>query len=191
MINRYIFPLLLIILSGCVYVLYIENTYLEIAQGIKRRVELQNYLSLADNAQKKLDTLEARVAQFPEGSTERLEKMVPDSIEDMRFIVDVEAVVKGFGLVLKDPRVEHEQSDDLKRVRQHQFHKLTFQVTTTYPVLRQLLRALEESLALRDLVRISFTGREGSDTEEPGNFIDPEFLPVDYTVTITSYTLRP
>lgn len=186
--NRYILPLLFILVSFGIYVTYIDKTYAEIQEQIKRQHELEAYLEQAANAQAELAEFASRVASFPAGAHESLVKMVPDEIDKVRFIVDVNALANQYGFKVKSPQVTEEALDgsDAKYNR----HTLTFGISAPYPIFRNFLSALESSLALRDLSSVSFSAVPP--TKQTAALIsNPQFVVYDYRVAIISYSMRP
>src|SRR3989338_898397 len=187
--NRYIVPLLLVLLSFGIYATYVEGTYGEIQEQIKHKQELEAYLAQAANAHAALEELKTRLESFPEGAEAKLAKMVPDEIDKVRFIVDVNALANKFGFKVKSPQVIHESAEGGTTAK-YDRHIFTFRVSAPYPIFRDFLLALESSLALRDIASIAFTA-EPATPQNLSRCLNPQSTVYDYRVEIISYSLRP
>lgn len=188
--NRYVIPLLLIVISFGVYIAFIERTYAEIQQGIKQKDELLGYIARAEKLQEKFNELEARAAGFPPDGKERLEQMLPETIDPIVLLIAIEGEAKRLGLSIKQPSVASDRGTP-DNPPPYVEHHVTFTVTATYPLFRTFLRAFEKSLALRDFGSISFSATkavEGDNSEQTPP--SPELAVMEYSIDITTYSLR-
>ena len=188
--NRYIAPIILLILSGAIYAFYIEKNYQDIRTQFAKEKELSGYLVDAANAQQKLDELAREYQNFPPDADEKLNILLPDSIDHVRFLFDVDAVAKKNGLEMKGGVVEIIKKNDTNNLP-YSKAQISFGTTATYPIFRTFLRDLERSLALRDFNNISFKSAEV--TDEVVNTKDtfkPDFSVYDYQIQLTSYSLQ-
>lgn len=186
--NRYILPVILVILSASIYVSVIDPTYTEIVQQKAKEVELTNFLSDAKQANEKLAKIKDAYAAFPAGSEQSLSTILPDSIDPIKFIIEIESIAHIHGLVLKGPKADA-SDDDKTAAGKYNTSKLTFSVAAPYPVFEQFLKDIQDSLALRDMTNVSFTADTVSADSAPRNQ-RPESIIYDYNVSITSYALH-
>lgn len=186
--NRYAIPLLLIVISFGVYIAFIERTYAEIEQGIKQKDELAGYIARAEKVKEKFAELEARAASFPEDGKERLEKMLPGEIDPIVLLIAIDGEAKPLGLSVEQPSVTVDRGSP-DNPPPYVEHHVTFNISATYPLFRKFLRAFEKSLALRDFGAISFSAKQSvEDPDAPP--LSPEFAVMEYSVSITTYSLR-
>lgn len=178
--NRYITPIIFLLLAGGLYVLYIDPSYQQIKRGIAREEELKNHLIDAGTAQEKINALKMRYESFPAGADQSLRALLPDAIDPTRLIVDMNAVVERRGLVMKGPSVSLKGQNSESGVVAHQ---VSFNVSAPYTVFRELLRDLEASLALRDIADVSFDSVGGS------YGVSPELVVHSYNLNLTTYSL--
>lgn len=191
--NRYVIPLLLIVISFGVYIAFIERTYAEIEQGIKQKDELAGYITRAEKVKEKFNELEARAANFPEDGKERLEKMLPEKIDPIVLLIAIEGEAKLLGLTVEQPSVTVDRGTP-DNPPPYVEHHVTFNISANYMTFRKFLRAFEKSLALRDFGSISFSTKksteEGQREASGDETLSPELAIMDYTVSITTYSLR-
>jgi hypothetical protein len=110
--SRYLAPVMFLLLSALLYVSYIDPTYAEIKNAQNRDNELVGYIEDAKQAQVKIDDLKAQYAAFPPGADQALSVLIPDTIDPIRLIVDMDAVIGKLGLVMKSPSVSVDSGDE-------------------------------------------------------------------------------
>ena len=181
--NRYIAPVIFLLLSVGTYILYIDPIYTEIKAGLVREHELLKYIEDAKTAQAKITELKQRYESFPVGADQSLHALLPDSIDSTRLIIDMSAVFEKRGLIMKSPTVA---SGGIAPQAGVSAYQVSFGVSAPYSVFRQLLRDLEASLALRDMSTIAFSANgAGAGGEWSGT---SETAVHDYSVNITTYS---
>ncbi len=186
--SRYIIPIFLTIIASAMYVVYLDATYQQIQVQLAKEQELLTYLADAKDARDKLDKIAAEYEAFPANADERLNVMLPDTIDPVKLIVDVNDVVEKHGMIAKNPSVSME-SEDPKNPGKYRKSTISFGVSATYPGFRTFLRALESSLALRDFSDVSFTANASASGAGPAQ-VRPEFVVYEYTVIVSSYSLK-
>lgn len=116
---------------------------------------------------------------------QKLGKMLPDNVDNIRLIIDIDNMAAKRGIPLKnvtlgeisdsttarDPLAVAESGSPVGSVA------LTFTVSTTYENLLALITDLEHSLRIVDIEEISFAVGEVSSV-------------IDYTITVRTYWLR-
>lgn len=163
---RTLTPLLSIIVAIVLIVFFAMPQYTEI-KGIQTEIEkhkeaIRKYNEFTDELTRKLSIKTSRnVTQ-----NEQLDKVVPESIDDTKILVDLEALAKLHNLlfgnisVLKsDTQLKHTsetavvgegQSDELNTV------DISFDVLGTYDQFKQFILDLEKSSTLFEVTKISF-----------------------------------
>lgn len=184
--NRYIIPILLVIIASGLYIQYIDPTYTTILAVQSKLDDIEKYKIDAANAQEKIDTLERTTKTFPAGYEDRLRMMIPTTVDPTRLIIDVNEMAETQGLQLKSPQVS--SGTNAKKTSAFVKHTITFSVTAPYDTFRKFISTLEYTLALRDTASVSFT----SSSESDNAFLraHPENVAYDYSFTITTYSLE-
>lgn len=183
--NRYIVPVLFLLLSIGLYLSYIDPTYIEIQKALEREQALIGYIADAKTAQAKIDNLKSQYAQFPTGADQALSVLIPVTIDPTRLIVDMDAVIGKLGLVMKSPSVTVQKGDGNGALDMYQ---VKFSVSAPYTVFRTFLHDLEGSLALRDMTSLGFSSAGAGDPENIGT--NAALAVHSYNLSITTYSLH-
>ncbi len=145
-----------------------------------------------DALQKAREVEEARTGllqaynAIPAADLKRLETLLPDYLDSVRFIIDINTLASGYKMTLKNVSVE---DTGLAKTKQNgsasaigplpktfQSIGITFTVSGSYDNFRSFLRDLEQSIRLADARKVSFSARpDGS---------------YDFSVTIDTYRLE-
>ncbi len=181
--NRNLIAGILIIISVGIFFTVTDSKY----QKVKAiRAQNDQYLEAIEKSKellKKRDTLAEAYSSIPAQDIERLNRMIPDSIDSVRLIIDMNAIGARLGLTMKNIRI----GDVAKTVAPEYTPKagtqqkpdsvnISFSVTTTYDKFLELLKELEKSLRILEISKFNFTAND------QGTY--------DYTVELTTYWLR-
>ena len=175
------------ILSGTMYVLYVDPSYKDIKQQLAKEVEINGYLEQAKEARGKLDDLESQYKAFPVDADKKLNILLPERIDSLKLIIDVNTVAKRHGLEVVAPVVSSSTVNP-KNPEKYIKYTLKFKVTSTYSIFHEFLKDIQKSLALRDFSNVTFTS--GVEKDITGSAPKPEFAIFDYQVELTSYALH-
>jgi Tfp pilus assembly protein PilO len=169
----------LILVSIGVFFGYVSPTYSAVTGNIE--LKDQSIRELKEEEGRYIDALnktkeieQARTglleefARMPENGRERLEKLLPDHIDSVRLIIDVNNISAQYGMALKNISLtEFEPSNAATAslslgpaTERFKSVGLKFSVEGAYDNFRSFLRDLEQSLRLVDIETISFSSRE-------------------------------
>lgn len=175
-------PVLFILLSGAIFFWYINPTYLSLKSVLAEQAQFDAALSRSRELQDVRDQLLARYNTFPPADLNRLQKLVPDHVDNVRLILDLDSMATKYGMRVRNVAIESEKA----RASRGQIGPgedayesviLSFTVSGSYDTFRQYLSDLEKSLRLVDVVGLSFKANE------TGIY--------DFTVNIKTYWLKP
>lgn len=157
-------PILLIILGLAVFFLYVDPTYQnEIKAG---QATLANQNQLLENSRQllqKRDDLYKRYTTIGSNEINRIQKLLPDTIDNVRLVIDLDGVAQRYGMSLADLNLAEATPAPTTQVTtaseeaKYQSVTISFSVTTSYDVFLQFLRDLEQSLRIVDVTKISFS----------------------------------
>ncbi|MSU56080.1 MAG: hypothetical protein EXS51_02100 [Candidatus Taylorbacteria bacterium] len=183
----------LIIVSLAIFFGYINPTYGAMtgnAELGKRSIaELEEEYTRYSDALLKTREIEevrkgllTRYNAIPLEDRERLEKLLPDHIDSVRLIIDVNNIASQYGMTLKNISLTNSATEQTNTSSpalgpQEELTKavgLRFGIKGTYDNFRAFLHDLEQSLRIVDIKTISF----GSVAEE-----------YEYAVTLSTYKL--
>ena len=158
-------PILFLAIAGALFFLYIDPSYARVKDLLVEQGQIDQALSRSKELQDVRDSLLARYNTFPTAELDRLQKLVPDHVDNVRLILDLDAMASKYGMRVRDvniggdsSRTEAESigSDDSA----YESVVLSFTVSGTYTTFRQFLTDLEKSLRLVDVVGLAFNASE-------------------------------
>ncbi|MDO8492239.1 MAG: hypothetical protein Q7S34_01180 [bacterium] len=193
--NRIIFQIILVVVSVALFFSFVDPLYRSESEtnlGIKKlNSEIQKYDEAINKSEELLQEKKRLVNirdSIDEKSRLRLEKLLPDSIDNIRLIIDINNIARPYGLVLKNLRLtafdnKPKGATDAS-VREVAIGgnetigsvTLGFGVTARYEVFKQFMHDLESSLRLVDVTDLALKNSE------------KDFY--DFDVTLKTYWLR-
>lgn len=172
---RYITAILFSSLAAGLIVAYAYPTYQEIGTLKARQAELQDYIKKASQAQAKINDLEARYQKFPEGASERMTTMIPESVDDVRLTMDLTNLAASEGLSLANPSIKRLAVDKNSQLQQYD---VSFAIEAPYSTFRNFLNDIQYWLQIRDITSLTIT---------PG---DTAAAPMKVSFSFTTYALH-
>jgi Tfp pilus assembly protein PilO len=181
-----VFPVIAVVLAGVLFYLYIDPTYTAVKDLRAEEATLNAALTRALELQQTRDQLLSRYNTFAPDDLSRLEKFLPDHVDNVRLVLDMDGMASAYGMRVRNVAIEKPQEDKKKPrqgqvvgpdERMYESMVLSFTVTGEYDTFRQFMVDLEKSLRLVDVEGVSFTAAES------GLY--------DYTVTLRTYWLKP
>lgn len=155
-------PILFLAISGGLFFIYIDPTYGQVKDLLVQQGQIDQALSRSKELQDVRDSLLARYNTFPTAEIDRLQKLVPDHVDNVRLILDLDAMASKYGMRVRDVNIGGNDgskpdtatigSDDSA----YESVVLSFAVSGTYDTFRQYLADLEKSLRLVDVVGLQF-----------------------------------
>ncbi|MES3005790.1 MAG: type 4a pilus biogenesis protein PilO [Patescibacteria group bacterium] len=177
---KFIFPILFIIVAVGIFIGYTNPLYQEIKA---KQVEL-NTIAEANKKATQLravrESLTNERNQISQVDIDRLQKMLPDGVENVRLIIDINNIAAKYGMTIKSTRTNQGSVDKGGAVgpdaNRYGTISLSFMVTNSYENFQVFLKDLENSLRIVDVTALSFN----SSNENK----------YDFNVTIQTYWLK-
>lgn len=175
-------PILFLILSAAIFFWYIDPTYARVKDLLASQSEIDQALTRSRELQDVRDQLLSRYNTFPQSGLAKLQKLIPDHVDNVRLILDFDAMASKYGMRVRNVMTE----EDNRRANAGELGPeadpyesviLSFTVTGPYPTFRQFLADLERSLRLVDVVGVQFNSNES------GIY--------DFTLRVKTYWLKP
>ena len=162
---RVTIPIILVIVAFGLFFGYIDPTY----QGIKElRAEEKTFdeaLNQSRELQKIRDSLLSRYNTFSQQDLDRLGKLLPDHVDNVRLILDIDSIASQYNMRTRNVTVSGVSSEDPNVIGLNQgvvdSVVLSFSVAATYDNFIRFIKDLETSLRIVDLVGLSFSATEG------------------------------
>ncbi len=178
---KIILPFIFIVLAIGIFFGYTNSHYQQLQA---QRVVLDHIQEAQRNAAelaKKMDSLKAARNSIPTEDVDRLNLMLPDSVENVGLIIEINnfALKNGLGYV-KNPQMNQGASGRTvaKGPDSQKYGSLamTFNISGSYDQIQKFLQDLETYIRLVDVIGLSFT------SNSQGRY--------DYSVTIQTYWLK-
>ncbi|HXK38367.1 MAG TPA: hypothetical protein VJ579_04855 [Candidatus Paceibacterota bacterium] len=154
---RYITAILFSSLAAGLIVAYAYPTYQKIGEQKARQVELQDYIQKASRAQDKINNLDSIYSKFPDGASERMAIMIPESVDDVRLTMDLTNLAASHGLSLANPSIKKLSVDKSSQLQQYD---VSFSIEAPYVTFRNFLNDIQYWLQIRDITSLSITPGE-------------------------------
>lgn len=195
-------PFLAILLAIALYFLHIAPSWENIATLKLQRDEYTTALDRSERIVAERDRLVSKYNSFPTPDIEKLETLLPDSIDIVRLLLDINGIATRYDLeitsvavtlpedpeagsteeaiVTEDPQrsggVEAEALAPIEEIS-YSYADVTFNVDATYEDVQRFLNDLEGSLRLLDIQNIGFAANDEEDV-------------MTYGITVRSYRLQ-
>lgn len=168
---RFVIPSILIALSVISFIVFTDPTYKDIKE---LKLEAASYNQALDNAkslQETRDELAAKYNSFDPNDIDRVEKLLPDSVDNIRLIIEIEKIAAKYGMILKQVKYDtfetnatdtagvtkETKGDALLSNREYGEFELQFSTEGEYSKFLSFLSDLEESLRIVDISNVSFS----------------------------------
>jgi len=169
---KLIITIVAVVLSGGMFFWYTKPTY-DSALVLRASIA-QNDAALdkAAELQKLRQTLLSRFNTFDPADLDRLQKLLPDHVDNVRLILDLDNLAENGGLALQNVDVSSAQKQTAKNQtalgaigasnQKYDSLTLTFSTIASYPAFVAFLTDLESSLRIVDLVSLTIAPSGGS-----------------------------
>lgn len=199
---RAILSIVGLIIAGGVFFAYTEPAYSNV-QEIQKQIDQYNQaLDKAAELQKLKATLLSRNNAFNPADIDRLHKLLPDHVDNVRLILDLDRIAGTFGMALQNVVISNPASESADKTvigsigaGKQKYDSLTLKFTTrgTYANFVRFMESLELSLRIVDLVSLSIspdgTGR-AIKPQGAGTAVETMESFYRYDITIRTYWLR-
>lgn len=190
--RSFLFPLILLVGAVGLFFGFAEPTY-QTAQALEERNQrLDEALTRASELQAARDALLSKFNTMADSDLVRLEKLLPNSIDSVRLVLDVDTRARAHNIIAKDFQLQNvvrtiTTATPMEVVEQPKYGTvdLSFSAQGTYNNFLLFLRDLEQSLRLVDLMSLELT----SSTAEAAS-ASPRNMTHTYVVRIRTYWLR-
>ncbi len=162
---RLFVPILLVGVALGLFFGYIDPTYTKIKTLQAEEARFDQALEQSRELQSVRDSLLSRYNTFPTGELRRLEKMLPDNVDNVRLILDIDSMAARYNMRTRNVTISGANGEENEVIGGNQGAVgsviLSFSVAAEYDNFLRFLRDLEQSLRIVDLVGLSFDSSEG------------------------------
>ena len=192
LMTRYIISLVLILAAGAIFFMYTRPTYDSVQVQALQIAQYDSALDKAAQLQAVKQNLLTKYNNFSPADLDRLKKLLPDHVDNVALILDLDNLASHYGLGLSNVDVSTPASATASKTAvgalgaaglKHDSLNIKFSTHGTYTQFSEFLRDLETSLRVVDLVSLSISGAstQGEGTQEPI---------YQYSVSLRTYWLK-
>lgn len=193
--TRILIAIILLVGAGTVFFMFTEPLFSRplsidndgvIDGGIRalnaKKSQLNIALETASNIEEEIGKLNSKYNNLGRDQLERLNKFLPDQVDNVQLIIDINNIAASHGMTLKSLKLKSENNQDAASVIQRAGSletgtvSLAFSVSGPYQVLRDFLADLARSLRVVEINNLTF----GS--------ADKDFY--DYSIDLKTFWLK-
>ena len=183
--TRFFFPILLAASAIALFMMYTDPAYQNVKELQKQAAAYDEALDKSQELKRTRDQLISRRNTFSAESLQKLEKILPDNVDNIRLIIDINAIAARHLLSIKNidlGEISDSASDRSALAVGASGSpigsvELGFTVSAGYEEFLAFLQDLEHSLRVVDAKNVSFS-------------VQPDLPVDDYTLTIRTYWLH-
>lgn len=171
--------IILIIGSIAVFFGYIDPTYMNIKDLTVEKADYDRALLNSKALQAERDKFLEKFNQMNKNDKAKLSKALPDNIDNVRLIIDLDEMAKKYGMRIRNFKADVSDQKQTIGIDQSANGVLTlsFSTSAAYNTFLAFLRDLEHSLRIIDISSIQFSSNETSQI-------------YDYSLTVKTYWLK-
>jgi hypothetical protein len=160
--------------------------------GVIRAEKAQYEKALNDSraVEERQSVLSSKYNEMAPTDVDRLEKMIPNSIDNIRLIIEVDKIAQKYDMELENP-VASQQKDSMTSLQAvisgvsgmsslYGVGTLSFGVTGSYETYIAFIKDLEKSLRLMDITSVSLSNEK----------ITGSVITYDFTTEVKTYWLK-
>jgi Tfp pilus assembly protein PilO len=166
---RLITPIILIAVSIAGFVMFVNPMYKELQALKAEAASYDQALTNSKALENERDKLTKKYNAISSDNLDRLHKLLPDSVDNIRLILEIEKVAAPYGMILKDVKYDSAKpvadkngavaGGDLTNTGSKNYGSwdLEFGTEGTYGNFLNFIRDLENNLRIIDISTIQFT----------------------------------
>ncbi len=177
-----VIPIVCVVIAIALFYWYIDPTYASIKELRAEETTLNQALDRALELQQTRDQLLSRYNTFAPNDLDRLEKLLPDHVDNVRLILDLDGIASRYGMrvrdvAFEDPRKGQSTAELGPDESRYESMIVSFTVSGSYDTFRQFMLDIERSLRIVDIETLNFTSGENNI--------------YDFSVALRTYWLTP
>ncbi len=151
-------------LSGGSFFLY-TNPHYKTIESLKKEAAAYNVaLESAKQAEAKKAQLQEKYNMFTAEDFSQLQKMIPDTVDNIRLLLDINQVASNYGTSISAIKVDTEQANpntpQSGEAKSYGGITLHFKVSMTYDNFQKFLKDIEHNLRITDVSAITFASAQ-------------------------------
>lgn len=179
--NSIFVTIVLFILAGGVFFGFTDPRYVSIQALTEEYEKLDRATEKMRELNEERAQLQEERNQFSPDDLDRLHKALPDNVDNVKLINDLNGIAERYNMTVRNARVVFETNSSGDIVVDENLHgvvSVQFSVSGPYQTFLSFLRKLEQSLRIVDITNISFSSSS----------TDSDFY--EYQISLKTYWLR-
>ena len=156
---KFILPIFLISLSAGMFFFFIDPNYKDIQELKEDHDQYDEALNKSKELRGVRDTLLSKYNTFDPKNIERLEKIIPDNVDNVKLIMEIDSMASKYGATIRRIDVNSliSEKDPLGRdTKKYNAINLDLMIETSYEDSIKFLNDLSNSLRIMDVNSLSF-----------------------------------
>lgn len=178
--TRFILPIIFIVVALGLFFGYVDATYTNVQELREEENRFAEALDKSKELQQVKERLLSKYNSFPTSELERLEKLLPDNVDNVRLVLDLDDIASQHDMRVRNVAIGSVSEPGGGVVgpenKAYRSLVLSFSTTATYGDFIRFVNDLESSLRLVDLVNVTFNAPIGD--------------VYDYQVSVRTYWLE-
>jgi hypothetical protein len=161
-------PIILIVLGIGLFFTFTDAKYKEVKEVQETNAKYITAIQNSNELIKLRDDIVDQYNAFPSESLRRVGKLVPNNIDSVRLIIDINGITSKYGVPVQNVRIDTIKGAPNKETviadgKIYNTAKLSFTVKTRYETFIKILKDIESSLRILDIEEVSFMADDKSD----------------------------
>lgn len=165
---RTLIPIISIVIAITIFFAFVRPLFSDVRIIQDEIVRIEEQLSKKTDLTEEVQSLLAVKKSHSATNIERLEAMIPDTIDEVKIIADLSALAEAHNMLFGNIFVESENDGDSQTNASREFNgvalvssDITFGLVGNYDQFKLMLADIERSLVLLDVLQITFSAGEG------------------------------
>jgi|TARA_Y100000310_G_scaffold345866_1_gene471943 Tfp pilus assembly protein PilO len=160
---KLLLPIVFVLIAIGLFFGFVDPTYSNIKELQNERDQFDQALTKSRELQAIRDTLLSKYNTFSTSDLDRLEKLLPDNVDNVRLVLDIDGIAGKYNLRVKNVVVNTPTQENVVGPNEKPYESvvLNFSVVASYDDFVRFLKDLEASLRIVDVVDMSFNAERG------------------------------
>lgn len=161
-------PIFMLVASVGLYFGFIDPTYQDALVLKEKKAEFDTAMNNANQLVVRREALNEKINAFPKADLDRMDKLLPDHVDNVKLIMEVDRIALKYGMSLREVQLQGLSLLDSKKPesispvigvppKDYDNVSLSFSVVSSYPTFKQFLKELEDNLRISDVESVSFS----------------------------------
>lgn len=192
---KFLLPIFLILLAIGGFIMLVSPQYEKVSSLRQEVSAYDNALNNSKALESERDKLVTKYNAIDQGNLDKISKMLPDSIDNIRLILEIEKIASPYGMTLRDVKYEDTKKEEKGNTplagaeneatnEDYGVWNLEFSTEGNYNNFIKFTKDMEKNLRLVDISSIEFSAAESLSSKSSSNDV------YKYNFKIKTYWLK-